>query len=91
MKLKKESIGARTYIAAVDATVTVNEESAGLLLKYGMVQFFENVANTEEKDTTVTEVKVSEDDSKLTLPELREKYPNVKARSKGDFLKKLKG
>ena len=47
---------------------------------------------TTKKVVTISsgEVEVEQDENeKLTLPELREKYPNVKARSKEKFLRLL--
>lgn len=45
--------------------------------------------STSEQLTGIEEIARQVTDKELSLPDLRKKYPNIKARSKTDFLKKL--
>lgn len=77
----------------VKRTITVNEAiKGGALISLGTSDSEEN-SNDKKEELLEKEDNSSNspsEDSDLTLTELRDKYPNISARSKEDFLRALR-
>ena len=95
-KLDPKMVGARTYIREVNTTITVNEEAIPVLLRYGKTEFFVDQVAVPKKTTKVDNVDTSREQDKhrkaldkITFSELREEYPNVKAKTKKELNNKV--